>query len=129
MSAFVTRRVTGFTAGAFSRVMNAEMAQVTITKVMLDHAARAVETARDQFRITLDFSAQSLTEVDRILSALWFNRDRGLMTKLLHQKKEHGELREQAKMWGGYVGETLRRKWGGTWHTTVLPSGEAQISL
>src|SRR5689334_18502685 len=104
------------------------MPQVTISKVMLEHAALAVETARTQFRINLDFSATSLSEVDRILSALYFNRDRGLVAKLLNKSQEH-EIREQAKTWGGYVGETLRRKWGGTWHTTVLPGGEIQIYL
>src|SRR5205823_3964113 len=104
------------------------MPQVTISKVMLEHAALAVETARTQFRINLDFSATSLSEVDRILSALYFNRDRGLMAKLLSKNQEQ-ELREQAKTWGGYVGETLRRKWGGTWHTSVLEGGEIQIYL
>src|SRR4029078_9648143 len=104
------------------------MPQITISKVMLEHAARAVEAARDQFRINLDFSATSLGEGDRILRAIYFTRDRGLVAKLLNKHQEQ-EIREQAKTWGGYVGETLRRKWGGTCHTPPLPSGEVQIYL
>jgi predicted dehydrogenase len=104
------------------------MAQVTISQLMLEHAARAVETARDEFRINLDFSEQSLSEVDRILTAMYFNRDRGLVARLLNKSQEQ-EIREQAKTWGGYVGEILRRKWGGRWHTTPLPGGEVRIYL
>lgn len=105
------------------------MSQPTVTEVMRVHASDAVEYARTRFRMELDGSSQSLEKVDRMVDAMYFDVPRTFFAKLFRRGPSHDEVWSFAKMWGGYVGEVIRKRWGGVWRTTMQPSGHAQISF
>lgn len=70
------------------------------------HAQLAVDAARNVDRIELDYSPQSLAEVDRILG------------KFHAQKLRADQIGETVFTFGCYVGEVLVRHLGGSW---VMP--------
>lgn len=105
------------------------MSQPTVTEVMRAHANDAVDYARTRFRMELDGTSQSLEKVDRMIDAMYFDVPRTFFAKLLRRGPGHDEVWGYAKMWGGYVGEVIRKRWGGTWRTTLQPDGHAQISF
>ena len=88
------------------------MAPHPVTEVMEAYADDAVEAARADFQIDLDYSVPSLHLLDDIL-------------EILHRVVESQSGAEAAKMnemletftimWGAYLGEVIRRKWGGEW--------------
>ena len=81
-------------------------------------AIDAVHAARSSHGFDLDYSSDSLRDLDQIL------------------ERAHKTLRMPEDMffafpdmWGGYLGEVIRRKWGGQW---LIPSDgpfKDQISL
>lgn len=105
------------------------MSQPTITTVMHTHAEDAVAYAKSRFRMDLDFSSQSLERVDRILAAMYYDIPRTFFAKLLRRGPTYDEVWTYSKMWGGYVGEVIRKRWGGTWKSSLKPDGHAQITF
>ncbi len=67
----------------------------------------AVRAAKLQFSETLDFSSESLEGVERIMGALHKQAKDAALTA------EH--ITELSKLWGIYVGEVIRRSYGGQW--------------
>ena len=67
------------------------------------HAQLAVDAARNVDRVELDYSPQSLAEVDRIIG------------KFHAQKMRADQIGETVFSFGCYVGEVLVRNLGGTW--------------
>jgi hypothetical protein len=67
------------------------------------HAQLAVDAARNVDRVALDYSPQSLAEVDRIIG------------KFHAQKMRADQIGETVFSFGCYVGEVLVRNLGGTW--------------
>jgi hypothetical protein len=61
----------------------------------------AVKTGKLKYSESLDFSSESLEGVERIMSKM--------------QKLSEEQLTEQSKLWGIYVGEVIRRSYGGQW--------------
>lgn len=98
------------------------MAGLTIAHVMQAHAQDAVDMARERFQVNLDFSEQSITRVERCLEQLHASLPRGF-GRILRQRKLEAEAWDLAKMWGGYVGEVVRRRWGGEWATASSAAG------
>ena len=105
------------------------MSQPTITAVMHAHAEDAVAYAKSRFRMDLDYSSQSLERVDRILAAMYYDTPRTFFAKLLRRGPSYDEVWTFSKMWGGYVGEVIRKRWGGTWKSSLRPDGHAQITF
>ena len=105
------------------------MPQPTITDIMRTHAADAVKYAQTRFRMELDYSSQSLERVDRMLAAMYFDIPRTFFKKLFRRGPSYDDVWTWAKMWGGYVGEVIRRRWGGTWKSSLQTDGHAQISF
>jgi hypothetical protein len=105
----------------------------TIGQVMHVHADDAVNYAAKRFRYRLDFSGGSLEQVDRMLGVMYFDVPRTAWAKIKSRLTGHEpsdeELWTLSKMWGGYVGEVIRRQWGGTWKSSLQPDGSVQISL
>lgn len=68
---------------------------------------QAIKAAKLTFDESLDFTSESLEGVERI------------MTKLQKQepKLSDEQLTELSKLWGVYVGEVIRRYYGGQWTT------------
>ena len=81
--------------------------------MMEAYAAAAVEVAREQFRQRLDYGSGSLVAFEAVLSEL----------------AEKGELDfdYEVRLWGGYLGEVLRRRYAGTWEMTQYPGGVAAV--
>jgi hypothetical protein len=64
-----------------------------------------------------------------MLAAMYYDIPRTTVKKLLGKGLSHEEVNEFSKMWGGYVGETIRRKWGGNWKSRMREDGHPQISI
>ena len=88
---------------------------------LVGQAQHAVKAAKMQYQESLDFSADSLDAIERILSAL-HARSQKAGEALTEQ-----ELADAANMWGVYVGEVIRRVYGGQWSTAA--DGALQINL
>lgn len=71
------------------------------------YAEQAVETARE-FSAQLDYSEQSVMALEIILARL--------AAEPLAQ-----DVAEVCKMWGSYLGEVVRRRFGGEWTIETYP--------
>ena len=71
----------------------------------------AIKTGKLQFGESLDFSSESLEQVERIMSALHQQVKEGAPDK----KLTDDQVTELSKLWGIYVGEVIRRYYGGQW--------------
>ncbi len=83
------------------------MEQQELEKLMADCASDAVVTARDEFELELDFSANSIATVDDILL--------GFVDKYHDKALEDDAVFTLCNVFGAYVGETFKRHVGGTW--------------
>ena len=80
-------------------------------------AEQAVRLARE-FKINLDYSERSLEEVERLLAR--FHDE-------LTSANPGSKLEEMSKIWGGYLGEVVRRRFGGEWSIEKYPAGDFLI--
>lgn len=71
------------------------------------YAEQAVASARE-FNAQLDFSENSLMELETILAQLARNAP-------------GDDLSETCKTWGSYLGEVVRRRFGGEWSIETYP--------
>lgn len=85
-----------------------------IGRMMQDYAEQAVLLAR-QLQVELDYSEQSLEQVDRLLER-WHE-----------QRESEPQLDEMSRIWGGYLGEVVRRRFGGEWTIEKYPAGDFPI--
>jgi hypothetical protein len=94
----------------------------TLNEMMRDYAEAAVEIAGD-YKIVLDYSEQSLQSVEKILDKLSAE-----LHNIGGKAGPEGGVDEQTvmmcKLWGGYVGEVVRRKWGGEWAMETYPGSQ-----
>jgi hypothetical protein len=82
-----------------------------INNEMTKQAEYASTTAKEKFGCTLDFSEDSLVQLEALLDQAY---------QRFSQLAKEGKLRNEvvqktANVWGSYLGEVVRRKWGGTW--------------
>ena len=71
-----------------------------------------------EFKVHLDYSENSLEEVERLMAR--FGDD-------LTSGNAAGKIDEMAKIWGGYLGEVVRRRFGGEWSNEKYPAGDFLI--
>ncbi len=76
------------------------------------YAEKAVAKARE-FNAQLDYSENSLMEVEVILAHLAGSPPAG--------SAPADEVGEMCKMWGSYLGEVVRRRFGGEWSVETYP--------
>ncbi len=76
------------------------------------YAEKAVLLARE-FKAKLDYSENSLMEVETILAQL--------SRELPIAQPATEDLTEICKMWGSYFGEVVRRRFGGEWSIETYP--------
>jgi hypothetical protein len=76
------------------------------------YAEKAVQKARE-FNTQLDYTENSLMEVEVILSQL----ARGSTVAQISAE----DVGEMCKMWGSYLGEVVRRRFGGEWSVETYP--------
>ncbi len=84
-----------------------------LSAMMEAYALGAVETARTEYRQKLDFTADSIETLDEILVQVGENPDL--------------DVDFETRLWGGYLGEVLRRRYAGSWEMTVYPGGLAAV--
>jgi hypothetical protein len=82
----------------------------SIEAMMQAYAAEAVRVAAADHRVKLDYSLESVTALENLLAG------QGAF-----------DLEYQAKTWGGYFGEVLRKRWGGDWSLTQYPNAVAAV--
>lgn len=89
----------------------------SIADMMQSYAGRAVQTAHESFGFELDYSEQSIESLETILAGV-----SGSLNLL-----ENDKIEEQVKLWGGYLGEVVRRQWNGTWDLIQYPGSAAAV--
>jgi hypothetical protein len=89
--------------------------QPTVTDMMVAYAQDAVDHAQANTGVALDYSVDSVKHVEEILEQLHASLPRGLFGKLFGKGPTPETIDTIAKMYGGYVGEVLRRAAGGEW--------------
>jgi hypothetical protein len=80
--------------------------------MMQAHAEEAVATAR-AYRVSLDYSEASLEKLEEILASLY--------REMPTSRPSTTKVEEACKIWGGYLGEVVRRRWGGEWSLETYP--------
>jgi len=95
------------------------MAPQGLSEIMQSYAEQAVAAAREQ-QIQLDYSEESLKQVENILERLDAPISGGGRASAAPADADTEDL---CKMWGGYLGEVVRRRWGGEWVLETYPGG------
>jgi len=80
---------------------------------MIHAYAQQAVTLAAEFNAQLDYGENSLMELESILSAL--SRD------MPASKPADEDVREICKVWGSYLGEVVRRRFGGEWSIETYP--------
>ena len=70
-----------------------------------------------EFNVHLDYSENSLQEVEHLLGRLHDDMS----------KSDANKIEGMAKIWGGYFGEVVRRHFGGEWSIEKYPAGDFLI--
>ena len=83
-------------------------AHESVTAMAGAYAEQAVQKARE-FNAKLDYSENSLMEVEVILA------------QLAGQTPDGDAAGEASKVWGSYLGEVVRRRFGGEWSVETYP--------
>jgi hypothetical protein len=89
--------------------------QPTVGDMMSAYAQDAVEHARAAFGVDLDFTPASVEHVETVLGKLYDATPRGVWARLIRRGPTEADKAQMAKMYGGYIGEVIRRTWGGHW--------------
>ena len=84
--------------------------------MMQAFADQAVRLGRE-FKVHLDYSENSLQEVEHLLGRLHDDMS----------KSDANKIDDMAKIWGGYLGEVVRRRFGGEWSIEKYPAGDFLI--
>lgn len=90
------------------------MSYTSVSEMMQAHAEEAVATAR-AYHVSLDYSEASLETLEEILA--------GLYREMPASRPAASQTEEACRMWGGYLGEVVRRRWGGEWTLETYPGG------
>jgi hypothetical protein len=83
--------------------------------MMVAYAEDAVAFARQNFGISLDYSNESIRQIEVITEKLVQARPKGIVGKLFRRAPSEEEVQKVCKMLGGYIGEVYRRAKGGEW--------------
>ncbi len=92
-----------------------KMTADAMAEVMQTYAQKTVDLASEQFQTHLDFSEGSLEQVEAILARIYISLPKGLLSKLSRRGPSQNEIRRMGEAWGHYIGEVIRRRWGGEW--------------
>lgn len=85
-----------------------------ITELMEASALEAVEHAHKYYEVTLDYSHESIKLVEDILTEIYSLIPHGIM-RLFKKRPSDDNLWGIAEMYGGYIGQTYRKHFGGDW--------------
>ncbi len=105
-----------------------QMSKQPVAGLMKRYANAAVQVAHREYRIKLTYSERSLVKVETILSNLYRHLPRTKSGRLAKSAARDVNLDQICKAFGAYVGEVMRRKWGGRWRINVK-GGNAEVFL
>lgn len=91
-------------------------------------ANSAVQHAKKLWSTDLDFSPQSIEDVELILARMYETIPHRAIEKLLRKKPSEEQMATIAVSYGAYLGEVIRREFGGTWQTQDV-SGQPALAL
>ena len=91
---------------------------------LVGQAQLAVKTATTKWNASLDFTPQSLEAIETVLTQL---HDR-MKTATPAERPTDKQIETAAIMWGVYVGEVVRRHYGGGW-AIGKPDGVLQLEI
>ncbi len=84
-------------------------------------AAQAVERARSAYGVTLDYSSDSVKDVEKLLATKYeLKRSRPITEK---------ELADAADLWGAYIGEVMKRMHAAHWARDSVAGGKDALPL
>lgn len=86
--------------------------------MMQSYAQQAVKLAH-HYKVELDFSESSLQSLERLLAQLGPGSS--------DPSSNAPGLDEMSRIWGGYLGEVVRRRFGGDWTVEKYPQGDFHI--
>ncbi|NMB56037.1 MAG: hypothetical protein GYA15_15195 [Leptolinea sp.] len=92
-----------------------------VTRKMQELASQAVQIARDDYGVTLDFSSGSLTALYKLL-------DRAHALYAVQSTPGQNPTRT-ILVWGAYLGETIRQGSNGTWMENPAATENRQYSI
>lgn len=101
--------------------------QPTATDMMVAYAEDAVDMARANFQVELDYSERSVQRVERCLAQLHSTIPKGFFGKMLGRGPSPEQIETVAKMFGAYVGEVFRRHYGGEWVVEPAPGAPGPV--
>ena len=87
-------------------------AHESVDAMVSAYAQQAVSLAHE-FNAQLDYSENSLMEVETILARL--------SREMPASKPSSDDVSEICKIWGSYLGEVVRRRFGGDWSIETYP--------
>jgi len=70
----------------------------------------AIKSAKEKYGQELDFSEQSIAIFENLLGQVSQS-----LSNLPNDEQPSGTISQIANVWGSYLGEYMRLKWGGTW--------------
>jgi hypothetical protein len=90
-------------------------AKPTVTDVMVAYAQDAVDHARSSSGVALDYSFDSIRDVEDILENLHRALPPSSLGKVSGKRPTQEDIETVSKMYGGYIGEVFRKVGGGEW--------------
>ena len=84
--------------------------------IMREAAEKAVLWAKANYRKDLDFSPHSLAVVEEILETRALSIPKTRLGRMFMRKTVINDISSICVLVGAYIGEVLRRQFGGTWH-------------
>jgi hypothetical protein len=81
--------------------------------MMEGYAKAAIEIAKNQYKQTLDYTADSINSLDEIVVML--------------SESPEIDLDFESRLWGSYLGEVLRARYAGSWEMTQYPGGQVAV--
>lgn len=81
---------------------------------MTAYAEDAVDYAK-QLKKNLDYSEESIQQVEDICSILYNAIPKNFIAKLFKKSPSEDTIIQMSKMLGGYIGEVMRKHYGGSW--------------
>ena len=97
------------------------MEQQALSQLMRESADDAVKTSREEFAIELDFSAESISLVDAIISKF--------LDTFNDQALEDKAAFTICNIYGAYIGEVFRKLVGGKWQYNLQDEEAPSIML
>ena len=106
------------------------MEKPSVKDMMVAFSQDAVDHAKTSAGVTLDYSLESIRQVEAILQELYEAMPRGVLGRLFHKGPSADDVATVCNMYGGYLGEVVRRSGGGEWALdTEGAPGEKAVCL